>query len=204
MHSHKTQVTVIGDSTIDNKIWISPIDKACYQVLHELYAKRNQYDSSHPIYQACNTIYIEGKSLLAKLANVQDKKSMEELVTSLKLAYDVLESPKHPQAIEKLRTNAEKHAICKPNYWEKFTGALLVLAGVAVLGMSFAGMPFTGGMSLAGMYVGGGLLSIGGGALLFHARKKSLAKSLSKLADSAEDMQINGNLFDLEQKRKSF
>ena len=163
------------------------INASCHYILSEIFSYRDKQEIRHPVYhyQACEKIYTEGKSLLVKLEELHDKNGIEELTISLYLARNVLANPS-PDAISKLRTNAKERAIGKSKDWKKFTGALLILAGVAVLGMSVAGIPFTAGVSLTGMYLGGSLLTAGGAALFYNGREKSLAKSLSTLAQNAE------------------
>ena len=104
---------------------------------------------------------------------------------SFKLAEAVLLDPQNQAAIQALKDHASEEAIGKSSTWEKFFGALTLLAGACIIALSVAGIPFTGGASATGMYLGGSLLCAGGAALFYHGREKYLASALVDLAEAA-------------------
>lgn len=94
-------------------------------------------------------------------------------------------NPEYLKAVRLLKSNVDHRAIGKSDGWKKLKGALAMLAGAAIIGLSIAGTPFTGGASLTGFYVAGSLLSVGGAAFFYHNRQKSLAKESANLAKVA-------------------
>ncbi len=120
------------------------------------------------------------------VANEKDETDMRK---SLNLAIDVMLNSKDTDKIKKLEENALKEASGKPVAWKKFTGALMFLAGVALIVLGLTGAIPTGGASLTAVYAGASL-SVGGAALLFHGRQKGFSKALSNAADISKQ-QIN-------------
>ncbi|HVY53333.1 MAG TPA: hypothetical protein VHA13_02320, partial [Gammaproteobacteria bacterium] len=114
---------------------------------------------------------------------------LDKLVDSLKLALKVIKNPKDADAVLKLKKHADNSAYAHSSFWKKLVGALSMLAGAAIIGLSIAGIPFTGGLSATGMYIGGSLLAAGGAALFYAGCQKKLFRSLISLAEQAEQQQ---------------
>jgi len=107
---------------------------------------------------------------------------------SVELAINVIENPEDDFAIRFLKLDARHHAPGCASGWKQFYGAMALLAGVAMLGLGIAGIPFTGGGSLAGQMVAGTLLAAGGAALFFQGRQKTLSKAVQTLALDAQTL----------------
>lgn len=153
-----------------------------HDLLSKIYAKRNDYNVSDPMYGACINVYDTAKELLLDLKNPKDIASLNK---SLTLAYNVLCEPKNIDRVLALKANANNNALGKPSIWKKFLGALSILVGVALCGVGIANTLETGGLSLASLPLGGSLISAGGAALFYSGRQKSLAKRLDDLAEAS-------------------
>ena len=112
----------------------------------------------------------------------EDQKDLEEFLVS---AADVIDSPTDKKAILKLKTHAINIGKGKPDEWKQLARALMVLVGIAIMGLSAAGIPFSGGTSLAaGMCLAGALMTIGGGYTFFQGRQpKGMVEKGSDLSE---------------------
>lgn len=160
----------------------------CDTLLRQLDQEIKNSDDTNSMHQAAINVYQKAESL-AYVMPESDKKKWK---MSVVLAINVLSTAKmkehpekHQKAIRLLMANANDRAIGKANGWKQFKGALTMLAGAAIITLSIAGIPFTGGASLIGFYVAGGLLSTAGAAFFYRNRQKSLSKESSILAREA-------------------
>ncbi len=145
------------------------------------------YDAPGPILEAARKAFNEAV-LLVKGKHVSNK-NKGDLKKSLDLAIDVMLDSRSEDKIKALEKHALQEASGKPVAWKKFTGALMFLAGVALIVLGLTGAIPTGGASLTAVYAGASL-SVGGAALLFHGRQKGFSKALSNAADISKQ-QIN-------------
>ena len=77
--------------------------------------------------------------------------------------------------------------------WKKFTAALVILAGIALAGLSIAGVPFTAGTSLViGCYAASCALTLVGSLSLFHLnRRRSLAEESDGLVNTVTSLPVH-------------
>ncbi len=158
--------------------------RALLQKLEQAIEKFDQNKTS-PMYKAADFVQKEAKNLSHKLPESDLKKWKMSVVLALNVLETPKDSPEYPDAVRLLKANADHRAIGKSDGWKRFKAALAMLAGTAIIGLSIAGIPFTGGASLAGFYVAGSLLTVGGAAFFYHNRQKSLAKETATLAREA-------------------
>ncbi|MCD6040168.1 MAG: hypothetical protein K0S27_1568 [Gammaproteobacteria bacterium] len=122
----------------------------------------------------------------------------QDLTKAFELANAVIENPGDLTAINNLRTYALEVAQGKPVTWKKLGGALMALAGGAMLVFSITCIPLSGGTSLMGLYVANALLMgmlssvssapiLGGSYLFCDGLQKGLSKALCQLADAASN-----------------
>lgn len=129
-------------------------------------------------------VYQEAKIILdSKNISTSEKQLISKALVN---ATYFIQNPLDPKAIQKLQEDA---AAVKgvPKRCKKLLGALALLAGAAIIGLSIAGIPFTGGASLIAAYTVGSILTLSGLALFADGRAKSLSKNLSALAEVAID-----------------
>jgi len=152
-------------------------------LLGMLYQAIQRVDESSPIYSAAWALYKEGY----KLSRLMPENNIKKLKMSVVLAINLLDTPNdsldYPEAIRLLKENAEHRAIGTADRGKQFKGALLALAGAAIIALSLAGIPFTGGASTVLAF--GGISAIGGASFFYHHRQKSLSKESAVLAKEA-------------------
>ncbi len=141
---------------------------------------------SDPIHEAGQKILDEARNLQSILTPLSVKDE-EDLKESLKLATAVIDDPKNEKAILELKIHALNVAKGKPDKWKQLRGALMILAGVAIMSLSVAGIPFSGGTSLGSMYLASTLITAGGGYTFFQGRQfTGMAQKLVYLADQVK------------------
>jgi uncharacterized protein (TIGR02452 family) len=148
-----------------------------------------------PIRKAGEEVLAAYHLLHLTLLEEQDKK---DLLESLKLATAVVQDPKNQEAIKALKTHALEVANGKPDQWNQLGCALMMLAGIAIVALSVAGIPFSGGTSLAGMYIASTLIAAGGAYGFFrNSQPQGLSKKLFDLASNAKSAKAASFLNDI-------
>lgn len=138
------------------------------------------------LHDAGTIVLNEGLKELRELNELQKNKAkLASFIKSLKLAIDVIKNPLNTDKVKALQDNATNEAIGKSSCGKKFIGALLFLVGTAIIGLSLAGIPYSGGSSLTMMNISASLLTAGGAILFYHGTKRKLAKALSNLSEAA-------------------
>lgn len=135
----------------------------CTNLLLDIAKLKKPYAAEHPIAKAVSVLDVEARKILSKLTN-DASEELSQVKQSLQATLNVLRNPKDQAAIAELKRTAHDIAPGKPQVWQLFVGALLMLAGVAAAIVSGLFIPVTGGMSAAGF--GGSLaLTLPGGSL---------------------------------------
>ena len=167
----------------------------------------SKLDESSPLVKHALALHAEAEKLLTKLPECDLRKwkmsvilalhvlntpktcKVEENTASAVLSGDVpaasvsveQTNPEYLNAINLLKRHAEQSSIGKAHNWKKFTGALLTLAGAALLGLGIASVLPLG----IGVAVVSSLLIAGGASFFYLNRQKSLAKDSDRLTKEA-------------------
>lgn len=143
------------------------------------------YNEGQLINSAKLVIY-QSYVLLADIHNSKNDKNLERnLQTTLRNVYDVLSAPESKEKVDALQKNVNISAPGHSVLWKKFAGAVIMFLGVAIIGLSIAGLPFTAGLSGSGI-AGGALVIAAGGYVFRSGMQQGIAKQVDHMANTVK------------------
>lgn len=135
---------------------------------------------------AAKLVIYQSYVLLADIHSSKSDGNLEKnLQTTLRNVYDVLNAPESKEKVDALQKNVNVSAPGHSVLWKKFAGAVIMFLGVAIIGLSIAGLPFTAGLSGSGI-AGGALVIAAGGYVFRSGMQHGIAKQVDHMANTVK------------------